>query len=58
MKNFDDVIMLPTAAPTETYLESCGFADLVTTCYNGRNRKVAEAFVKANGQKVGCMSKY
>ncbi|ELR14869.1 glycerol-3-phosphate dehydrogenase protein, putative [Acanthamoeba castellanii str. Neff] len=43
MRRFADTFFKNIKA--QTFFESCGVADLIVTCFSGRNRKVSEAFV-------------
>ena len=44
--------MLHPGVKQSTLLQSCGVADLVTTCYGGRNRSVSEAFAQRHSDGV------
>ena len=46
MQKFCEVFYGDRSIKASTFLESCGVADLVTTCFGGRNRKCADIFAK------------
>jgi glycerol-3-phosphate dehydrogenase (NAD+) len=46
MQAFCSVFYGDRSIQSSTFLESCGVADLVTTCFGGRNRKCADIFAK------------
>merc|ERR1712046_478667 len=46
MQKFCEVFYGDRKIQSATFLESCGVADLVTTCFGGRNRKCTDIFAK------------
>jgi len=43
-----------TDTQTDTFLQSCGVADLITSCYSSKIQVMADTFIKAGNYRVMC----